>query len=236
MKKFLYGALGILVAGAGTALILKGHPANAASSPFKTSITVSGTAVSMVTPNKAQIMLGVTNQAATAAAALSANNTIMAQVTSAMRRLGIPLSDIATSGLSINPNYNQANPPAVTGYQVSDNLTVTTSVGLAGRAIDKAVAAGANQVNGVNFVTPPSSTYRQAYHAALRNARVQSEAVASGIGEHVLGVTSVVIQSQGAPPPQLTMFNAAVSAPSTAVYPGQQQESVTLKVVYRLGS
>lgn len=236
MKKTLYGGIGMLAAGLGVTLVLmagSGPSASAAASPLQTSVTVYGSSSSMVTPNQAQVMVGVDNQAASSQSALSANNRITNQVVFAIEKLGIPKTAVSTSGLNINPNYNQANPPSVTGYQVSDNLTINATVGLAGKVIDRAVAAGANQVNGINFTTSGSSSYQKTYRAALDNARAQASAVAAGLGEHIQGITSVQIQSPGTTGPQ-QFFNAGVATASTAVYPGQQQETVTLKVVYHL--
>jgi uncharacterized protein YggE len=226
---------GVLILGLGLVLAASASPpASASQNPIKTSVTVYGTSTTTVTPTKAQVMLGVSNQAATAQRALAGNNRTMDAVVAAVEKLGIAKDAIATSGLSINPVYNQANPPAIKGYQVSDNITINTTVALAGTVIDRAVAQGANQVNGVSFTTPPNREYAVTYRAALKDARAQANAVAASLGEHVLGAKSVNVQ-QNQSNPVLPVEFAAASAPNTPILPGQQQESISLKVVYELG-
>ncbi len=236
MKKIAYGGLGLLAAGLGVALIVvadSGSSAGASSTPLTTSVTVFGSNTTMRTPNHAQVLLGVTNQSASAQSALASNNRIMDRVVSQLEKLGIAKINITTSGLNINPNYSQANPPSVTGYQVSDNLTVDTKVGLAGAVIDQAVAAGANQINGINLMPLRSSLYKKAYASALKNARLKAQAVALGLGEHIVGAISVQVQSSGSL--GTPIYFGAAQASSTPIYPGQQQDTLTLKVIYRLG-
>lgn len=237
MNKLIYGGIGVLAAGVGTLALLASAAspvASASQNPIKTSVTVFGTSTVTVTPTKAQVMLGVSNQDSSAQAALASNNQTMNQVIAAVEKLGIPKTAISTGGLGINPVYNQANPPAVTAYQVSDNLTINTTIALSGKVIDHAVAAGANQVNGINFTTPTNTAYEKSYHAALKNARTQALAVASGLDEHLLGTKTVTVETGATQVPQ-PYFALASAASNTPVLPGQQQESVTLKVVYQLG-
>ncbi len=59
-------------------------------------------------PDTATINAGVTSNAATAAAALSANSARMTQVFDALRKLGIPDRDIQTAGFSVSPNTPMA--------------------------------------------------------------------------------------------------------------------------------
>ena len=238
MKSSVYAGLGILVAGLGATALIIGAGSPSAATPTNirstTLVTVYGTSATLVTPTTVDVMLGVNTQASSAASALNSNNIAMTRIIDAIEKLGIHQTAIQTSGLNINPQYGQGNPPTVVGYQVSDNVTVDTSVALAGKVIDEGVAQGANQVNGINFTTPGMSAYNRAYLAALKNARSQAATMASAMGEKIRGIKSVTVQSNAGSSP--IPFAVAASAPArTTVFPGQQQESVTLKVVYRLG-
>jgi hypothetical protein len=227
-------AAATLTLGVAALLTVTASPgASASQVPIKTVVTVYGTGSTAITPTRAQVMLGVFNQASSAQSALSENNRIMDTVIGAVETLGVPKTAIATNGLNINPVYNQSNPPEVTNYQVSDNLTINISVSLVGKVIDRAVAHGANQVNGINFTTAGNAQYRKTYRDALANARAQAQAVASGLGEHVLGATSITVQQNQSSGPLPLVFDAA--AAHTPILPGQQQESVTVKVVFELG-
>ena len=236
-KKIFYGGIALTVGGVTTALFLIASGSSAASlrgaSP-KTLVTVYGSATTWVTPTTAQIMLGVENQATLAQTALSQNNQTMNQIIGAIEKLGIPKTAISTNGININPQYNQANPPAVRAYQVSDNLTINASIALAGKVIDKAVAAGANQVNGINFVAPQVSSYQAIYKDALQNAHYQAASIAQGLKENIIGVQSVIAQTGGGGAPEPS-YLLAQSAPNTPVLGGQQQNTLTLEVIYQLG-
>lgn len=236
MKSTLYAGIGILVMGAGTAALLAGAGSapSSSSTPPHSSVTVYGTSSTMVMPSKANIMLGVQSSAGSAQRALGDNNATMQRIVASVEKLGIPKTAITTNGLGINPQYNQSSPPDVVGYQVNDNITIDTAIANTGRVIDAAVAAGANQVNGITFTNPGLSAYNQTYHAALNNARHQAQALAASLGENILGVKSVSVQNSSGEGP-VPYFSAAKTAVNTPVYPGQQQESVSLKVVYVLG-
>ena len=240
MKPSLYwpGILVIAVAaGAIGASALTPRQVNA-SSPPATVITVVGTSSKTVTPNTAVLSLGVLSQASSAATALSDNNQALSHVVAALKALKIPAKDLETNGLSINPQYGNGNPAPLTGYQVSDNLTVTISqISQVGVVIDQAVKAGANQVNGVSFTGGSSHTaYQSPFAGALANALLQARAIAADLHERVAGVVSIQVvtpSSGGGMPYALNVPAAAMYAP-TLVYPGHHTESVSLRVQYRL--
>ncbi len=235
MKSPLYAGIGVLAAGLGatTLFLNSASPAvKAAGSTAQKTITVYGSSTTLVTPNMAQITLGVANQASSAHLALAQNNTVLARVVHRIEALGISSQNVQTTGLNINPYDNQANPPSITGYQVDDNVTIDAPIAKAGSVIDAAVAAGANQLNGINWVTNGPSAYRQTFRAAMKDANNQAQALASAMGDKGVSVVSVTVDPGGQPSP--TNFRSVVSA--TPAYPGQQQENVTLKVVYHLKS
>lgn len=236
MKSSLYAGIGVLAAALGAIALLLNSASptvQAARSTATKTLTVYGNSTTMATPNVAQITVGVTNQASTAHVALTQNNTILDRVVHRVESLGIQKSSIQTTGLNINPNYNQANPPSITGYQVDDNATVNAPMAKAGQVIDTAVAAGANQVNGINWITSEPSAYRQTFRAALQDAKNQALAMASAMGDKGVSVVSVTVQPGGQSSPA---YFGSVKAAATPAYPGQQEENVTLKVVYRVNS
>lgn len=227
-------AAGLLAAGLSNGLRSRNTLA-ATTTPATTTVTVYGTSVENLSPTEASVTVGVTDQQSTAQAALSVNNQKMTAVIKAIQALGIANKDIATSGLNIYPQYGNGNPGPLVGYQVQNQVTITVATSKVGTVLDKAVAAGANQVEGVNFtVAPLSNSYQTTYQKALQNAQAQAQALAAAMHQKVLGVVSVSYGSSNNPSGQF--FNAAASAPSgTPIMPGQQQQTLTLKVVYRLG-
>lgn len=235
MKKSHAGLAALIILTATTAILAvngRSVPARAATqSPSLVTVVGSGTVT--MTPTTAEISVGVNNQAPEAQLALARNNSLMNQVLTSVQHLGIPASALATTGLNINPVYNQ-NSTQITAYQVSDSLTITTSVSKAGQAVDAAVAAGANQVNGINFTVPAAAEYHAAYRSAVKNAASQADAIATSLGEHVLRVKSVTTVNQAASPQPFMKLTDAASAP-TPILPGQSTQSLSVKVVYVIG-
>ena len=84
----------------------------------------------------ATIVVGVETQGATAADALHANAAKADAMIAALKRGGIDAHDIQTSGLNLNPQYvyAQNEPAKLTGYQATNQVTVTVKdLGRSGR-------------------------------------------------------------------------------------------------------
>ncbi len=99
----------------------------------------------------ATIRAGVVSQGATAAAALSDNAQRMARVLAAVKRAGIADRDIQTATVQLQPQYRYGDnvPPAITGYQATNTISVRfRDVAKSGSVLDALVAQGANQIDG----------------------------------------------------------------------------------------
>jgi uncharacterized protein YggE len=198
-----------------------------------TEVTVTGTGTLSVTPTGAQVSVGYQDNGRTAGGALARNNAVMTRIIAAVEALKIPAKDLQTSGFSIDPNYGNGSSPTITGYQVTNGVTVTINgLALVGPVLDAATAAGANQVNGVNF-TGGNGVYPALYAAAMHNAAAQAAAIAAPLHERVGPVVSVSVQNTSGIQPVFGLAMAKVAAP-TPILSGQNQVSVTLQVVYKL--
>ena len=121
-------------------------------------------------PDVAVISTGVVTRATTATAAIQQNAARMERVRAALRRAGIDDKDIQTSSINLNPDYVyvEHQPPKLTGYQASNNVSVRfRDIRKTGEILDALVAEGANQING------PSLTIDKP-EAALDEARAES--------------------------------------------------------------
>ena len=119
-----------------------------------TTLDISAYGEVRVAPDMAAINLGVTDQAATAAAALSDNAQAMTKVVDALRAGGIEARDIQTSSLSLSPQYaySQGQPPKLTGYEAANQVLVTVrDLKRLGAAVDAVVGAGATNVGSIQF-------------------------------------------------------------------------------------
>ena len=188
-------------------------------------------------PDMAQIMAGVTTNAATAAQALAANSARMKTVFAALQKLGIPDKNIQTANFSVSPQYASGNneAPRLTGYQVNNEVSVRLEdVSKVGAGLDALVAAGANQMNGISFdIAAPAPLLEKARADAIADARARAETYARAAGVS-LG-TIISISEGGASEPPRPMYRVlAMSAAPTPVAAGQQSVTADVSVVWEI--
>jgi len=201
-------------------------------------ITVTGTGTVSGTPNQLVLSMGVQTSASSVSTALRQANEAATRVIHSLKSGGVRASDIQTSGLSIQPNYDNSGQIPI-GYGVSEQLTATLrDLAKAGSQIQAAVTAGGNAttVNGVSLnLTDTGTLLARARAAAIRDAQAKAGQFARALGHQLGGVISVSDQS----PVQYPIFAAGTAnraaAPSVPIQPGKQQVSVQITVVYAIG-
>jgi uncharacterized protein len=191
-------------------------------------------------PDIATIRAGVVSQAPTAAAALSDNAQRMARVMAGLKRAGIAPRDIATSNVGLNPQYRYTDgqPPAITGYQATNTVSVRfRDVARAGTVLDTLVAEGANQIEGPNLsIDKPDAALDEARADAVKRARARADLYASAAGMRVVRVISIAEagQNDGGSPVVPMMVRAIKADAATEIAPGEKDITVTLSVRYLL--
>jgi uncharacterized protein YggE len=241
MKTYLRaGVLSLALAACGaTGALAQTQPA-AADQFHATTASLSAWGETRIAPDMASIHLGVVSEAKTAAEALSANSARMNQVLAALKAAGIPAKDIQTSGLNLNPQqvYVQNEPPRVTGYQASEQVTVQVrSLPRLGAAVDATVNAGANQVNGISFsLADPTAAENVAREQAVRALQAKADLYARATGYRVLRLVSL---SEGGGvesprPPMPLMASAQARMQNVPVAPGELTVRVEVSGLYEL--
>lgn len=220
-------ALVALLAGAGGAV-------GSSSARPGHSIVVSGSGSVATIPDKAQLSLGVSSDAKTAAAALRANAADMTKVIAAVKAQGIAADDIQTRFVSLSPRYTQ-NGDGIVGYTATNSVTVTLRVlAKTGSVIDAAVDAGANQISGPDLSrSDQNALYRAALRAAVSNARAKAQAIAKASGLTLPRITDVT-ESTAGPPIPLTDAKTGVATP-TPIEPGTQLVQATVTARFSVG-
>ena len=197
-------------------------------------VTVNGEGTVSVPPDMATIHLGVTTQAASAREASEANARRMTTLLTAIKSGGIAESDIQTSSLSLQPQMGGGNTPRITGFQASNQVTVKVrDLSALSGLLDKTIAAGANDVSGIDFsVSDRSKALDRARREALDDARRKAELYASAAGAKVGAVVTIseTTQQQPVRPMMRTMREAA----SVPIEPGEQKLRVSVTVAYEL--
>ena len=157
-------------------------------------ITATGSGVVMVESDVATISLGVSEQSADVITAQNTVNQKIAAIRAALIDAGVDNVDINTDSLYIYANYDYSDgAQTVVGYNASNSLSVRkTEIDKVGALIDAAFAAGANQLNGVDFSKQDSSEAQaQALTIATQNAMSKAKTIADAAGVRLLSIRSI---------------------------------------------
>lgn len=212
---------------------LTGHTGTPVSSGHL-NVTASGQV--QVAPDEAQINLGSNVTAGTAAEALAKLSAISERLVAAVHGYSIPAGDVQASGLNVGQYFGQNGQPQ--GYQASETFTVTLhKLPVIGKVVAAATTAGANQVNGITFLSSdPNAGMQAAVAKALAAAKRQARSEASELGVTLGSVTLVKLdQSPSSPIPFAANYHAAAAAVDSAllpVPPGNETVSAQVTVTY----
>lgn len=206
-----------------------------------TILDVSATGKTTRVPDIATIRAGVVTQSTTAAAALADNAKRMAGVLTALKAAGVQPRDIATSNVSLQPQYRYENnqAPVITGYQASNTVSVRfRDVAKSGAILDALVAQGANQIDGPNLsLDQPDAALDEARVDAIKRARARAELYAKAAGLTVVRIVSISEGSDMAAPPMPVMYARVAAAPKaadTTIAPGETDVTVSVAVRFLL--
>jgi len=215
-------------------VLLTASPALAASKP--TQITVVGSGSVALMPDQAIVNASVTTNAATAAEAVSANNTLYDRVVQAVQASGVKRDDVTLSYYNIDyvpkPQAMPVNPDQRYGFTVNRSFAIRVrAIGKAGAVVDAATSVESTTIGGVTFgVADSSGALKTATALAIKDARASAEALASASGLHIVGIAKV---SQGGESPiQPMMRMAAMKAAPTTFDAGSVNVSTSVTVVY----
>jgi uncharacterized protein len=169
-------------------------------------IETTGEASIAAKPDFATITIGVQSAGKTAQAALADNSKATAALIEALKNDGIAANDIQTSDFSIWPQMASGprggpEPTAIVGYTVSNRVKATErDLMRLGDVLDKAVTAGANSVNGIQFgLVNESALLDDARKTAFADARRKAELYAAAAGVKLAGLLSLEETSASAP-------------------------------------
>ncbi|WP_295049434.1 SIMPL domain-containing protein [uncultured Paracoccus sp.] len=207
--------------------------------PGMSRLTVTGQGEARVAPDLATIQMGVTTQAASAADAMRQNSQQQTAVIEALTGAGVETADVQTSGLNLTPmmDYGEGRAPTVTGYQASNMVSVRIKdVARLGEVLDAIVAAGANEINGINFIRDDSSaTEDEARRDAVADARHKAEILAEAAGL-TLGPVLVLRDAPmpEGPRPMMMEARAAADAANVPIAAGEVALSAMVEMQFAL--
>ena len=211
--------------------------------PDGTVLNVNATGRVVRTPDIATIRAGVVTQGTTAAAALTDNANRMAGVVRALKAAGIADRDIATSNVSLSPQYRYADnqPPVITGYQATNSVSVKfRDIAKSGAALDALVKSGANQIDGPAMsLSNPDAALDAARQDAVARARARADLYARAAGMQVARIVSIDESGENAgdtprPPVMYRAMASMAKDEATSIMPGETDVTVNLSVRFLL--
>jgi uncharacterized protein len=205
-----------------------------------TLLTVSASADVARAPDQLRLTAGVLTNAATAADAMAANAARMNAVLAALKAAGMADRDVQTTGLSLNPQYRyvQNQSPVLTGYQARNSISLRTlKLADAGKLIDGAIKAGANEVQGPEFaLANPDAALDEARTIAVAKARARAELYAKAAGLKVKRIASISEVGAAPEPGPRPMLRSAMADSGAAppVQPGELTLTAQVTIMFEL--
>jgi uncharacterized protein YggE len=211
------------------------------SGQFTEGLVVVGTGTASAEPEVAQMTLGVELRGDDPAALVNEAAEAIDDVIAAAQGLGVPESDIRTSGYSLwVENVYDPERGIPTGeviYHLSHFIRLTQrELEEVGGLLSAAVNAGANSISEVNFtVEEPEVLVEEARQLALRNAQARAEQMAEALNIE-LGDPILVMETGGGSPYPVEWGMgggggmAEYAAPS--ISPGSFSVSISVQIVY----
>jgi uncharacterized protein YggE len=209
-------------------------------SPAPPQVVVTGTGEATVTPDRATLLLGVQTRATTAAAAGAENARRLQAVLDALRALGLSSEQLSTVNYNVSPDMqyspNGQTPPRVIGYVVTNMVKVELrKLEDVARAIDAALAKGANEVSSLNlYSSKADSVRRSALGLAVADARADAEVLARAAGGSLGQLLELTTVESPVYPVPIMARNMSMAAQKTPIEGGQQTLSVTVTARWAL--
>lgn len=213
----------------------------------ETTITVTAEASEERTPDIAFITSGVQVEADTATEAMRAQAAAMNGVFDALAKAGIETRDMQTSGLSLNPRYDNIQieeapgrtrgERQLSGYVASNQLTVKVrNLDKLGATLDSLVEAGGNTFSGLNFGNEDADAITDlARTQAIKNAVARAELYAAAAGMKVGRIVTINEGYSSGPQPMAEMaMMRSVSKSSTPIAGGEVGYTVNVNVMFEL--
>lgn len=158
-----------------------------------TRITVIGDSQTKIAPDTAVITFSVVTQGKQAIDAQQQNARKSEAVKTAVEAVTADAKrEIKTGGYNLSPeqDYSSDRMPKIIGYEVKNTVVVSIDkLNMVGAIIDAATQAGANSVEGIQFVIGETSPAQgDALALATKQAMAKAEAIAASLGGKVVRV------------------------------------------------
>jgi uncharacterized protein YggE len=200
-------------------------------------ITVSGTGKITATPTIAITTVGVVTEKNDVASAQAENTTRMNALIAAVDALGIPKADVQTSQYQLYPkySYDQKNGSQITGYSVSQSVTIKIrDLAKISAVLAKVGEVGVNQVSGIQFTfDDPKILQEQVREKAVADAKEKATKLAVQLGVTLGRVIGFSENGNNAPMP-LFAYAKESAAPAPDIQPGALDIASNIDITFEL--
>ena len=196
-------------------------------------IIATGTGEASVSPDRATVFVGVQTRASTVGPAAAENARRQRAIIDTLKALGLGSDQLATLNYSVSPEMQYApnQTPKVTGYVVRNTVRASLRrIEDVGKAIDAALAKGANEISSLQFTSSKADSVRRvAMGEAVSNARADAEAIARAAGGSLGQLLEATTSAPPRPFQEIAFGKAQIAgAAPTPIEPGEQTISVTV--------
>ncbi len=189
------------------------------------SLVASGTGTVRLPPDRATLSVAIESRAPEASDAGTRNAEIVGRVRSALSSEGIGPDEVTTAHYNVRAEWRRQDGERVRdGYVAETMLSIALDeINATGTAIDAALAAGANRVDGVRFSSSRAEeARREAIASAVQDAMGTAAAMAAAAGGRLGGLIELTTEGATRPLAPMRALRAEVAyadAP-TEITPG----------------
>lgn len=200
-------------------------------------ITVTGSASVSLKADYARVSVGVSTSAKTVEEATAKNSEAIHAVIAALKGAGIPEEDIVTSSYSVHAEYEYSSfgGQTLSGYNVTNQLSVILrDMEHIGATLDKATAAGANNIYNIEFLSSQSAAAQdEATAYAVQDAVRKAKLLADAAGLTLGGMVSLT-ESTGGVYVTARAFDSKLAAAQTnnVILPDDTSVSASVTMVF----
>ncbi len=144
-------------------------------------ILTAGSGQTTLSPQRAELRVGMTSRAGNAAGASSRNARLLQSVLDSLGRAGFPRESLQTVAFGVGPNLDYEHGNKVTGYEATATVRlIVHDLKRIGEIIDLVLRAGATDLPSITFESDSVAIGRRlALGEALAKARSDAEALAT---------------------------------------------------------
>ncbi|MCH2249230.1 MAG: SIMPL domain-containing protein [Cognatishimia sp.] len=191
-------------------------------------------------PDMATITLGSQFAAKQADDALDQVSEATATVLATLAELGVESKDVQTSGLYLNPvwddSYNRHGGRNIRGYSAGNTVHIRVrDLDKLGGLLDQVVEEGANTFNGLSFGLQDSTDAKnEARRRAVADARAKAELYAEAAGVSLGKIIELTDGVTSSPQPMFMERSAMVMSDAVPIAEGEVSTSARVTITFEI--